>query len=254
MIRIVLIGSGQVAYHLHKAMMNAKGVTLEQLVARRPEALGDFAPPIPRSSLKGPIAPADIYVLAVSDAAIAEVSAQLPSKDALFVHTSGATSREVLRGHSRTGVLYPLQTFSKDREIDFRKVPLILETGKPADLALLRDLALALSNSAYEFNEAQRKQLHLAAVFVNNFANHMVYLGEAACQDHGITEDLLKPLIRETWMKLETLSAFEAQTGPARRRDAKTLQEHLLLLDDPLRKQLYQLLSESITKTYEQEL
>lgn len=251
MIRIVLLGSGNVAFHLHRALQEASGVELIQLVARRSDAFSDFEPGIPRGILGGSISEADVYLIAVADSAIEDVAGHLRDKAGLVVHTSGARDLEALRGISRAGVFYPLQTFSRERELDFGEIPLCLETGQPADLPLLRTLAESLSSQVLELDVAARRQLHLAAVFVNNFSNHMVYLGEALCRKQGLSENLLRPLLRETFSKLETLNAYQAQTGPARRGDQITRAAHLSLLEDSLRRELYQMISESIQQTYD---
>ena len=251
MIRIVLLGNGNVAYHLHRALLAASGIELVQMVARRDDAFSDFEPGTPRGLLGGPIADADVYLIAVADSAIEAVSGHLRDKTGLVAHTSGARDLEALRGISRQGVFYPLQTFSRERELDFREIPLCLEAGLPEDLHLLRALAESLSQNVFELEVTARRQLHLAAVFVNNFANHMVYLGETLCQKQGLPENMLRPLLRETFSKLETLNAFQSQTGPARRRDQVTQQAHMSLLKDSLQRELYQIISESIQQTYD---
>jgi predicted short-subunit dehydrogenase-like oxidoreductase (DUF2520 family) len=250
-IRIVLLGSGNVAFHLHRALRAASGVELVQMVARRSDAFSEFEPGVPRGILGGGIAQADVYLIAVADGAIEVVSEYLQDKEGLVVHTSGARGLEALRDISRPGVFYPLQTFSRERNLDFGEIPLCLETGRPEDLPLLRTLAGTLSSQVLELGLSARRQLHLAAVFVNNFSNHMVYLGESLCREQGLAEDLLHPLLRETFSKLKTLSAFQAQTGPARRGDRVTRETHLSLLRDALQRELYQLISESIHKTYD---
>ena len=194
---------------------------------------------------------ADICLMAISDGAIGPVARQLARQGALLVHTAGAMGLEALGNIPRPGVLYPLQTFSREREVDFRTVPLCIETGNRDDLFLLRSLAESLSQNVVEIPTAQRRYLHLAAVFINNFTNHMVYLGEAVCREQGLPEHLLRPLLRETLEKLETLPAFEAQTGPARRGDRKTQEAHLSLLQDSLRRDVYQKISESIHQAYD---
>ena len=239
------------AYHLHRALRAASGVQLVQMVARRSDAFSEFEPGVPRGILGGAISEADVYLIAVADSAIESAAEHLQDKQGLVVHTSGARGLEALRGVSRPGVFYPLQTFSRGRDLDFGEIPLCLETGRPEDLQLLRTLGGSLSSRVLELGLAARRQLHLAAVFTNNFSNHMVCLGESICREQGLPEDLLHPLLRETFSKLETLSAFQAQTGPARRGDGVTRDAHLSLLRDPLRRELYQLISESIQKTYD---
>ncbi|MGB5404702.1 MAG: DUF2520 domain-containing protein [Robiginitalea sp.] len=254
MIRVVLIGSGNLAYHLHKALLGAEDVSLVGLVARRPEALSDFETTLPIKKLGTPLDTADVYILAVADSAIGEVMMHYPGADGLFVHTSGAMDLKVLQGASRPGVLYPLQTFSKERAIDFQKVPLCIEAALASDAALLTALARTLSTQVLELPTAKRRALHLAAVYINNFSNHMIYLGETICSEAGLSKSLLGPLLDETCAKAKDLSAYSAQTGPARRNDTETLQAHLRMLTGEEDKELYTKISESIYRTYEQEL
>lgn len=254
MIRVVLIGSGNLAYHLHRALLGAQDVSLLGLVARRPEALADFEATLPRKTFGATPDSADVFILAVADDAIAEVMSHYEGRDGLFVHTSGAMGLEVLEGASRQGVLYPLQTFSRQRVIEFQKVPLCIEAGLESDAELLITLARALSTEVLEIPTAKRRALHLAAVYVNNFANHMMYLGETICEEAGLSKSLLGPLLEETCAKATALSAYSAQTGPARRNDTETLQAHLRLLIGEKDKELYTKISESIYRTYEQEL
>ena len=133
MIRVVLIGSGNLAYHLHKALLGAQDISLVGLVARRPEALADFEATLPKRKLGTTPDSADVFILAVADSAIAEVMSHYKGKDGLFVHTSGAMGLEVLEGAPRQGVLYPLQTFSRERAIEFQKVPLCIEAALESD-------------------------------------------------------------------------------------------------------------------------
>lgn len=254
MIRVILIGSGNLAYHLHKALLGAQDVSLVGLVARRPEVLSDFEASVPKRTLGGTPDSADVFILAVADSAIADVMSHYEGKDGLFVHTSGAMGLEVLKGASRKGVLYPLQTFSRERAIEFQKVPLCIETGLESDAGVLLTLARALSTEVLEIPTAKRRALHLAAVYVNNFSNHMMYLGETICEEAGLSKSLLAPLLQETCTKATALSAYWAQTGPARRNDKETLQAHLHLLIGGKSKELYTKISESIYRTYEQEL
>ncbi|MEJ2584922.1 MAG: DUF2520 domain-containing protein [Robiginitalea sp.] len=220
MIRIVLLGNGNVAFHLHRALHTTGGVELVQVVGRRPEAFSDFDPEISRGILGEPVAEADVYVIAVSDSAVEEVAGTLRDKSGLVVHTSGARDLEALKGIARPGVLYPLQTFSRERRLEFRDIP-------------------------------ARRQLHLAAVFVNNFSNHMVYLGETLCREQELPAALLHPLLRETFSKFEAPGPYQSQTGPARRGDRVTQEAHLRQLKDSLLRELYQIISESIERTYD---
>lgn len=254
MLRVVLIGNGNVAFHLHKALLNSPLVSLEYLAARRPSGFEGFDPHIPRGDLSHPLPEADFYLLAVSDQAVAGVSRMLAPSKGMVCHTSGALGVEALSGVGRKGVLYPLQTFSRERDIDFSRIPLCIETENPSDARFLKRLAGALSHHVAEVDSNRRRRLHLAAVFLNNFSNHMVFLAEALCQKEGLPNALLKPLLKETFEKLEAMPAYDAQTGPARRGDLKSMEAHLGLLADPLTREVYSLISKSIQRTYDQKL
>lgn len=248
----MLIGSGNLAFHLHKALLGAEGVSLLALVARRLESLSDFEAAVPKFPMGTLLEDADLYVLAVSDHAIAPVMRHYAGSKSLFVHTSGAMGLEVLEPVQRKGVFYPLQTFTKNREINFESVPICIETSLESDIAILSTIAGTLSKKVLEISTEKRRSLHLAAVYINNFSNHMVYLGEMLCKKAGLPENLLYPLLHETCEKVQDLSAYEAQTGPARRNDTQTQQAHLNLLKEAPDKEFYKMISESIRRTYEQ--
>lgn len=199
---------------------------------------------------------ADLYLLAVSDGQIAAVTQQLAAhlpSGALVVHTSGATPSSVLSEYfARCGVFYPLQTFSKDRAVDFRQVPLCLLAQQPEDYRWLRALAAQMSDSVTAVSDAQRLRLHLAAVFVNNFTNHLQHISQSLVETEALPGELLLPLLRETIAKLDELPPAAAQTGPARRNDEATLERHLALLQaTPDWQAVYQVLSDSIRLTSE---
>ncbi|MGQ2984906.1 Rossmann-like and DUF2520 domain-containing protein [Flavobacterium sp.] len=245
MLKVVIIGSGNVAQHLAKAIDTTGQAMLVQLYARDPEKLTDLPGEKITSSLEK-LANADVYIISVTDDAIAEVSSQLPFEGKLVVHTSGSVALDQLDGKNRRGVFYPLQTFSKNKAIDFSKVPLCLESEFENDYALLRTLADALSKTVYSIDSKQRQALHVAAVFVSNFSNHMYALGNAICQENNIPFNILNPLITETADKVSTLSPIQAQTGPAIRHDQKTIERHLDLLKDDNQRNIYKILTQSI--------
>ena len=182
-----------------------------------------------------------------------EFSSELPIKDQLVVHTSGSVSCQDLAEHNRRGVFYPLQSFSKNRESNFKEIPICIEAEFNKDLLLLEELAAALSDDVYFIDSDQRKKLHLAAVFVNNFVNHLYQIGHDICAREALPFEILKPLIAETARKIEEMTPSDAQTGPAKRNDLKTINEHLELLSDD-HKALYQLISKSIQATHGKEL
>ena len=193
---------------------------------------------------------ADIYILAVSDDAISALSSQLPFQDRLVVHTSGSVGIHDLDRKNRRGVFYPLQTFSKDSEIDFKDVPICIETLEKKDLQLLKKLSESIGSLYYKISTEQRQILHLSAVFVNNFTNQLYRIAHEISDVKGINFDVLKPLILETAKKVQTLSPYMAQTGPAKRNDKKTIKRHLKLLENEDHKAIYELLTNSIKKTH----
>lgn len=251
MLQVVIIGSGNVAQHLIKAFSGLPKVQLVQAFARKPETLLYLLPSGKITNTFNDLADADVYIISVSDDAIASVSSQLVFKDKLVVHTSGSAGLDRISNANRRGVFYPLQTFSKDKEIDFSTVPLCLESEFENDYATLQQLATSLSKSVYNINSAQRQSLHVSAVFVCNFVNHLYNIGNSICNDNNIPFAVLLPLIQETANKVSYLTPFEAQTGPAVRNDETTLKKHLDFLQDNNQKAIYTLLTQSIQKTYE---
>ena len=254
MIRVFIIGSGKVAQHLIKAFATTPAINLVQAYARRPQQLAQLLPLDKITDNFTNLAEADVYIISVSDDAIANVASQLPFSNKLVVHTSGSVGLEQLDPKNNRGVFYPLQTFSKNKEVDFTTVPFCLETEREQDYSLLNTLANSLSNSVYNIDTIQRQSLHVAAVFVSNFTNHMYTIGNQLCNENNIPFDILKPLIQETANKINTLSPLEAQTGPAIRKDIKTLQKHIDFLQDENQKAIYKMLTQSIQKAHEQKL
>jgi len=195
------------------------------------------------------ISDADLYVIAVKDSAIQEVLENLNLKeDQLIVHTAGSIPMSILEGFSNNyGVFYPLQTFSKSRNIDFSVIPICIESSHPSTFLELEKLAERLSSSVNQINSEERKTLHLAAVFTNNFVNHFYTLGSDILHDKKLDFDLLKPLIRETAEKVQNLHPLEAQTGPAKRNDQHTINAQLKMLhDQPEFQKIYSFVTESI--------
>lgn len=249
MLKTVIIGSGNVAQHLIKAFLNSKKIELVQVYARNSEAVRHILASNKITNSLNSISEADIYIIAVSDDAIADISSKLPFTDRFVVHTSGSVALEQLDTKNRRGVFYPLQTFSKNKEVDFSKIPLCLESEQSNDYKILEETAKAISSLLYTIDSRQRQSLHVAAVFVNNFTNHMYTIGNQICGENAIPFDILRPLIQETAAKIELLTPLEAQTGPAKRKDEKTIEKHLNFLKDDNQKAIYTLLTQSIQKT-----
>lgn len=250
--RVVIIGSGNVAEALARAVAGC-GLQLVQLWARNEARAQEIAGAVgcPWACRPEELAEADVYLIAVSDRAVAEVAAALPIPcGAVVAHTAGSVPLEALPvKFARRAVFYPLQTFTRGRRIEWLEVPIFLETSTPELLDELEAFARRLSRQVFVADSGRRAQLHLAAVFVSNFVNHMYVVGERVMKGAGLDFELLKPLIAETTAKaLAAASPAAVQTGPAVRGDLPTQQRHTAMLDDEL-KAIYNSISRSIWET-----
>ena len=250
MVKIGIIGSGNVAQHLIVALQKSidEGAEIEITTAfsRQKNALSNLLNNDIICSDWNNLKEADLYLIAVSDNAIAEVSEKIPFKNKLVAPTSGAVSIEAIHSNNRKGIFYPLQTFSKNVDVNFKTIPICIESENEADLELLKSVANSISNSVYEISSKQRKALHVAAVFVNNFTNNLYKIGNDICKENNIPFEILLPLIKETAEKINSLSPLDAQTGPAKRNDEETIESHLALLNNENQKNIYKILTQSI--------
>lgn len=250
MVKVIIIGSGNVSQHLiaalHKTQNIGNEIELVQVFSRKKEAVISLLDSDKIVNDFDDLLEADLYIIAVSDDAIASVSDQLPFKNRLVVHTSGSVSLDSLNNNNRKGVFYPLQTFTKNKEVDFKNIPICLESENSTDFQLLEKVAKSISEKVFAINSEQRKALHVAAVFVNNFTNHLYHLGHEICKEHQVPFEILKPLILETAQKIITLSPEEAQTGPAVRQDGKTIETHQAFLLNKNQSNIYKTLTQSI--------
>jgi len=249
-IHINIIGAGNMAYQLTQAFHNHPEVQLQQLYNRSKLSPEFDAFEIEKTHHLSTFRPADVCIIAVKDEAIAGISKKLPFENQLVVHTSGNTSIEAIDSKNRRGVFYPLQTMNKQTIVDFTKVPFCLEAENTNDFCLLQRLASLLSTKIYTLNSYQRRVLHLAAVFMNNFSNHLVYISQQICKENEVPFEILQPLLAETFVKLQNTSAYDAQTGPARRNDFLTITNHLAMLDNNNYKEIYNIITKSIINTY----
>lgn len=246
MIRVSIIGSGNVAQHLIQAFSKTTDIELVQVFARKAASVSNLISIDKITSDLSKLKPVDLSIIAVTDDAIAAVSKELPFENQFVVHTSGSVSIDAIDDKNRQGVFYPLQTFSKSKEIDFETIPICLETKYNSDFHKLEIVAKSISNTVYKINSEQRKALHLAAVFVSNFVNYLYQIGNDICIENDLSFDILKPLIQETANKILTLTPLEAQTGPAKRKDTQTIKAHLNFLIDENQKDIYKMLTKSI--------
>lgn len=250
MINLVLIGAGNVGTHLFKAMNKAEGVNLLQWYNRSLDAISTFSNVVNITDDLNNLVEADVYIIAVNDDIIAPISKQLPFKDRLVAHTSGTLHFRLMDQKNRRAVFYPLQTFSKNRDLDFSQVPVCIESTNKKDLELLTLLAQSLKCKSLEIDTEQRQSIHLAAVYANNFVNQLYRIAHEITDAKGIDFDILKPLILETALKVQEISPYMAQTGPAKRHDKKTIKKHLNLIENERHKAIYQLLTDAIKKTH----
>tara|TARA_B110000285_G_scaffold13195_1_gene13075 strand:+ start:1485 stop:2243 length:759 start_codon:yes stop_codon:yes gene_type:complete len=251
MTTIVFLGFGNVNFHLINTLYKHNKDSVIQVYNRSEINLNKELNKIPFTTDLSKIKEADLYIIGIPDDAIAAFSETLPLKNKLVVHTSGSVSMEALSKRNRKGVFYPLQTFSKNREVNFNTIPICIEAKEEADLELLTNLGNSLSEKVVEIDSDERSKLHLAAVFVNNFVNHLYAIGDDILGNNELSFDLLHPLIEETASKVKTLSPSEVQTGPARRGDQKTIEKHLHLLKEGPESELYQQLTESLMKKFD---
>jgi predicted short-subunit dehydrogenase-like oxidoreductase (DUF2520 family) len=246
MVTVVILGFGNVGSHLHQICEATQGIEVLQVYARNTPI--DIVKPVMfTNNLKGIVSHADLYIAAVPDDTIYKITSQLSFTDKLVVHTSGGASIESISETNRRGVFYPLQTFSKNKEVDFKNIPICIEAENEEDLSLLLTMGRLISEKVSHISSKEREKLHVAAVFVNNFVNELYHISEDILKDQHLDFSLLTPLIKETAQKLESLSPALAQTGPAIRGDKKTIQRHQELLTKP-QQEVYQLLTKSIQK------
>jgi predicted short-subunit dehydrogenase-like oxidoreductase (DUF2520 family) len=251
-----MIGAGNVAYHL-SVYFKENGFNIIQIFSKNLEnakALGnkidsDFTNEEALISSE-----ADIYIVAIKDDAIADLVTKIPQlKNKLIAHTSGSVGLEILNKLSnRAAVFYPLQTFSKDKNVDFQNIPFCIEASNSEDLELLKTLASEISQKVFSINSEQRAAIHKAAVFACNFSNYMYIIAEKILKENNVDFSILHPLITETARKACLNSPYFSQTGPAKRNDKLVIKKHLSSLsNDEL--EIYQLLTNQIIKTYNNE-
>ena len=255
--KITFIGAGNVATHLADAMAKA-GHDIMQIYSRTAQSARELADRIGCKSIATKPdelnCDSDLYVMSVTDNALPQLAQQLTEgrDHALWVHTAGSIPMDVLPCERR-GVFYPMQTFSKQKAVDFRSIPIFIEAHNADDAEVLRALAATLSDNVYPCSSDKRAFLHLAAVFCCNFANHCSTLSAHLLEKHGIPFDVMLPLIDETIGKLHTMHPRDAQTGPAVRNDSHVIAKHVQMLDaegEHHLSDIYQLMSKSI-QTYD---
>lgn len=249
--KVVFLGSGNLATRLSLAMRKV-GFEVVQIYSQtigHARVLAGKLECAGTNRLEEVVGDADLYVFSLKDKFLQEVISRLRPNQGVWVHTAGSMPMTVFEGYvPRFGVLYPLQTFSKDREVEFRRIPFFLEANTPANEKVLEDVARRLSEHVCLLPSEKRKSIHLAAVFACNFANHMYALAGKILEEQEVPMDVLLPLMDETAAKVHDMSPAEAQTGPAIRYDENVINRHIDMLHDPDMKSIYELISRSIHK------
>lgn len=253
---IVIIGAGNVATCLGKALKES-GANILAVFSRQLENARELAAILdaePLDSLSEVPPAADLYLLAVKDEAIKEVSEQL-NVSGLVVHTSGSTPMSALAAHTKRGVFYALQTFTKSVQPNFEQIPFLVEAVADEEQTLLTKLAGKLSKRVIQADSDQRLSLHVAAVFANNFTNHLFAVSRIIMEQSNLPVDLLYPLMLQTAENAVKFDPRLIQTGPVVRKDMATVAMHLEQLQRfPAYRQLYELLSQSIRNLHEKKV
>ena len=249
--KITLIGAGNVATHLGKALKEA-GHEICEVWSRTETSAGELADNLEceahtfAENIKP--AQANLYIISVKDDVLEDIARRFipTSPDAIWLHTAGTMPLSLLedKGAKRIGVFYPMQTFSKTKAVDFSKIPIFIEGNEIKEE--LRQLARSITQKVYELDSEGRKHLHLAAVFACNFVNHCYSLSAKTLEEVGIPFEVMLPLIEETANKVHHLSPREAQTGPAIRGDQIVMARQEALIHDDTTREIYQLMSHNI--------
>ena len=247
---VTIIGAGRVATHLGKGLKTA-GLEINEVISKSGNSARELAELLNAKAVQdwANLSPtSDLYLVAVNDDAVAEVAQSFPFNDKLIAHTSGSVQMDVLSNASSSyGIFYPLQTFSKEKDVDLKKVPFCIEGADEVCAKSLFELAEQVSDNVSYVDSNQRKRLHLAAVFACNFSNHLYAIAEELLGEDGLSLDMLRPLLTETAEKAQTHSPKSVQTGPAVRNDEAIITNHLEQLEaHPDYRNLYNLLTKSI--------
>ena len=249
--KTVIIGSGNLATHLSLAL-KASGMPISQVYSRTAEHAAKLAAKLEcpyTAEVNDVLTDADLYIISVNDDASSGVAVRLckARSQGVFIHTAGSVPMSVFRPYGvRHGVLYPMQTFSKNRPVDFRTIPCFIEASDASTLELVQNIASRISDNVVPADSEKRRKLHLAAVFACNLANHCYRLAERVLEEEHIDFNLYLPLIQETARKVTVMSPREAQTGPMVRYDLGVMAAQKSLLKDERTRKIYQLMAESI--------
>ena len=249
---VAIIGSGNVAYVYSKVLKN-KGINLRYVFVRNQERLSEVEKLFGVKAISDyeTLFSCDLIIIAVKDDAIEEVAAKLQNYKGVLVHTSGTQNINALQSADNYGVIYPLQTLSKDYDVDFKSVPILINASSSEVKGKLRLIAEKMSDVVIECSDEDRRYIHMNAVYVSNFVNVMLQIGEKLLKEKSLGISILEPLVKETVNKAFSMGAEKALTGPARRGDVETINKHLdLLKNNEEEKEVYKLLTNYIINKY----
>lgn len=245
---VVIIGAGNVASHL--AVHLSKFVRIEGIISKTKTSAQQLASKVGSNALASisDIPSCDLVLISTNDSSIYQIEKEIPLSFSV-AYTAGSIELAKDNRRPNLGVIYPLQTFSKDRKIELSDIPFFIEATTSEFEIQLFELALLLSPKVSFASSIERKKIHISAVFINNFVNHLAFIANDFVEKQALNWEYLRPLMEETVDKLKTTHPKNAQTGPARRNDTIVIQEHLKLLEG-YPKEIYKLISESISDTY----
>ena len=249
---IAIIGSGNVAYAYSKVLKN-NGIIPKCIFVRNQDKISELEKLFEVKAVcdYNDLLSCDLIIIAVKDDAIEEVALKLQNYKGVLVHTSGTQNSTILQCADNYGIIYPLQTLTKNYDIDFKSVPILINASSSEVKDKLKCLAQKMSNIVIECSDEDRRYIHMNAVYVSNFVNVMLQIGEKLLKNKSLDISILEPLVRETVNKAFTMGAENALTGPARRGDMETIDKHLeLLKNDEEEKEIYKLLTNYIINKY----
>ena len=246
---ISIIGAGNVASQLAQVLAD-KGIEIISVTSKTNASAQVLAEKLNCEMIANisEIPQTDLVLVCVGDDEIHAVIDQIPAHLAV-AYTSGSVEIKSISNRENLGVFYPLQTFSKTRKVEMFEVPFLIEANNTYFAQSLFDLAWKISRNVQFMNSEQRKKIHVGAVIVNNFTNHLVYLADQYFKENELDWKILEPLLKETLAKLENTSPYDAQTGPARRNDQEIIEKHTQMLSGNT-KEIYKVITNSILQTY----
>ena len=246
MMKISIIGAGNVGINMFQTLRKKEEIKMVSLFNRSIEKIISHRNKIFITDNINEIKKSDIYIISTNDDSIEKVSKKLKGRDGLIVHTSGSTEMNVLSIHKNFGVLYPLQTLTKDKLCNFKKIPICIEGNNDVSKKKLEKLVKIIGSKYYHIDSKQRLSLHVSAVFACNFTNYLFSIANDICTENKIPFEILFPLIRETIEKIEKNNPSKIQTGPAIRKDMNTIKKHLNFIKSKNSKKIYSILTEGI--------